>query len=138
MTPAQILAAYTWFDTTNCIQSDTTPSVMGIYEGNRQIAATGAAYANRLQVQVLGSDGMRMGGAPVTFTIAPASGGAGGSFAGTGATADAITDYNGVATAPLLTSGGSAGPFTVTATSGSAAATFTMYVGDVIFADGFE
>lgn len=63
--------------------------------------------------------GVPLSGATVTFTINPMSG-ATGTFAGGTTTATAPADANGVATAPALTAGATAGMFTVTASAARA------------------
>ncbi|MET4576460.1 hypothetical protein [Ottowia thiooxydans] len=69
----------------------------------------------------LTSGGTPVVGQSVTFT-APGSG-ASGTFAGN---PTVLTDSNGVATAPVLTSNGTVGSFTVTASSGLSTASFSL------------
>jgi hypothetical protein len=88
--------------------------------GDNQSTAAGTAFPTRLAATVTG--GVKktrpVPNTPVVFTV---SGGSA-SFSG-GATATATTGADGVATAPVLTAGTTPGPITVTARSGSGAAT---------------
>ena len=81
--------------------------------GTPQSATVGTAFATALQATVT-SDSLPVSGTTVTFT-APASG-AGATFGGL-ATATAITNASGVATAPALTANGQAGSYTITASA---------------------
>ncbi|MCL5885089.1 MAG: polysaccharide deacetylase family protein [Deltaproteobacteria bacterium] len=80
--------------------------------GTPQSAIVNTAFTTPLQATVTDS-GTPVGGVTVTFT-APGSG-AGGAFSGGSLTANAVTNSNGVATAPTLTANGQAGTYTVTA-----------------------
>jgi hypothetical protein len=91
--------------------------------GNNQSANTRQAFTTPLSVTVTDADGNPVPGATVTFTIVPATGGTA-DFGGTTQTASATTNSSGVATAPTLDAGSTAGPFTITATSGTGGATF--------------
>ncbi len=83
--------------------------------GSSQTATVGASFSTSLQVSVTDTYGNPVSGVSVTFT-APSSG-ASGSFAGTGNSATAITNAQGVATAPVLTANTKAGSFSVTASA---------------------
>jgi hypothetical protein len=134
MTPQELAAAYTLFDTTNCVQADTFPTLSATrLAGNRQAVTPGQVYSTLLRVQLTNADGTHPQGYPVTFTAVASSQGANGSFS---SAIDQVTSYDGVAIAPFLTSNTTVGTFTVTTNVG---ATFTLYVGDdVIFSDNFE
>ena len=81
--------------------------------GTPQSATISTAFAAALQATVKDSGGNLLSGVTVTFT-APASG-ATATFSGS-ATASAVTNSSGVATAPALTANSQAGGYTVTAT----------------------
>jgi uncharacterized protein (TIGR03437 family) len=81
-----------------------------VYGGSPQSTTVGQPFASLLQAQVTDAAGNPVGGVSVTFT-APASGPSG-TFAGV---ATAVTDANGLATAPRLTANNTVGSFTVTA-----------------------
>lgn len=110
--------------------------------GTPQNAATSATFTVNLGAKVFTQDTMSNGdgyggthsvttplsGITVTFTIVPGAGGAGGTFPSAATTATALSDMDGIATAPALTANGTAGTFTVTATAVGAVspATFTL------------
>ncbi len=72
------------------------------------------------QARVLDSGGRPLEGASVTFAVAQSAHGAGASFVGGGSQAVAVTDADGVATAPALVANTTSGDFTVTATAAGA------------------
>jgi hypothetical protein len=100
------------------------PTSLTVVAGTPQSATINTAFATALQVTVKDVGGNAVSGVTVTFT-APASG-ASGSFAGGGSTATAVTNAQGLATAPVLTANSTAGSFTVTAGTGSATAAFSL------------
>ena len=77
-------------------------------------------YPRPLQTRVTDANGNPVPGAPVSFTIAASDTGAGASFPGGTGQATEQADANGLATAPPLVAGRTAGTFTVTASSGGA------------------
>ena len=83
--------------------------------GDGQGAEVTKNFGSLLQVKAVDSQGRPVAGVIVTFTLP--SGGASGTFAGLGTTATAVTDVNGVATAPTLTANQVAGRFAVTASA---------------------
>ncbi|WP_433060120.1 zinc-dependent metalloprotease family protein [Dactylosporangium sp. CS-033363] len=92
--------------------------------GDGQSAAAGKTFAAPLVAQVVDAYGNPVAGATVTFTVA-----AGATFTPGGATSQAVTGSSGAATSAPLKAGTTAGPVTVTATTGTAtAATFTEMV----------
>ena len=95
------------------------PASMAATAGDGQGALIGTAFANPLQATVTDAYGNPVNHAMVTFT-APSSG-ASGTFAGGVTTATAQTDGSGVAQAPTLTAGATAGSFSVTAAVGGVA-----------------
>jgi adhesin/invasin len=99
----------------------------------KRSATVDSRYASPLQVKVIGADGTPVQGATVTFALG--SGGGNGSTAGAGATfvggtaqANATTDAAGIATSPRFTANGVAGTFTATASMADVAepVTFTL------------
>jgi hypothetical protein len=88
--------------------------------GTPQSTTVSTPFATPLQALVKDTNGNPLSGATVTFA-APASG-AGANFA-TGSTAMAVTNSNGVATAPTLTAGAQAGSYAVTASVAGVGAT---------------
>ncbi len=102
---------------------------IGASSGMRQSTDVGTTYADPLEVTVTDADGNPVQGVEVTFSAAQnASTGASGSFVGAGQSATVATDSEGVATSPLVEANGSAGAFTVTATTQglTAVAEFTL------------
>ena len=104
-----------------------SPAVVTIDTGNNQSATAGQQFATPLSVTVTDANGNPVFGAMVTFSIAAGTGGTA-NFGGTAQTATATTDSSGVATAPALYAGTSAGPVMVTATSGTGQTTFVETV----------
>jgi hypothetical protein len=80
--------------------------------GTPQSTAVNTAFGTALQATVRDSGNAPLSGVTVTFT-APGSG-ASANFSGL-TTATAVTDSNGIATAPALTANGTIGSYTVTA-----------------------
>ncbi len=102
---------------------------IGASSGTHQSTDVGTTYADPLEVKVTDADRNPVQGAEVTFSAAQsASTGASGSFVGAGQSATVSTDSDGVAASPLVEANGSAGTFTVTATTQglTAAAEFTL------------
>ena len=83
--------------------------------GTPQATRINTPFAANLQALVRDGGGDPVAGAIVTFQL-PASG-ASGTFPGNLISANALTDVNGVATAPAVTANGVAGSITATATS---------------------
>jgi Bacterial Ig-like domain (group 1) len=81
--------------------------------GTPQSAAIGTTFVTDLQATVKDSQGNLVNGATVTFTAPPT--GAGGAFSGS-ATATAVTNAGGIATAPDFTANNQVGGYTVVAT----------------------
>ncbi len=82
--------------------------------GSGQSTSVGTSFATALQVTATDDLSNLMSGATVTFTATSVNG-ASGTFAGGGNTATAITNAQGVATAPVFTANGNGGQYTVTA-----------------------
>lgn len=90
-------------------------------------ATVDTRYPWLLQARLLDSTGQPIEGATVTFAIAPADNGATATFLGGIAQATALTDANGMATAPPLIANKTAGTFTATATAaGSPPSQYTL------------
>ena len=102
-TMANILNRFIGLNTTSISATGGTP----------QSAVINSAYATALQATVKDASSNPLSGVTVTFT-APGSG-ASGTFVGS-ATATAVTNASGIATAPAFTANAVAGGFTVTAT----------------------
>ena len=100
-------------------------TTVSVTSGMNQAATAGAPFADRLSATVTDALGNMVPGVGVTFTIASGSA----SFPPTAKTTTVLTNAVGLATAPVLTAGKTAGPVTVTASSGSAVpATFNETV----------
>ena len=93
--------------------SQTGPSISAT-AGTPQSATVNTAFTTALQATVKDANNNLLSGVTVTFT-APASG-ASAAFSGS-ATATAVTNASGIATAPALTANGQAGSYTVTASA---------------------
>jgi hypothetical protein len=91
--------------------------------GNGEAAAVATAFAP-LQVTVTDAFGNPIPGASVTFTATAGAGGASATIAGSGT---ATTNAQGIATAPTVTAGHTAGSFTISASvPGASPAIFTL------------
>ena len=104
-------------------QSADVASTIAKTAGDNQSAPLSTTFGTGLQVTLTDSNSNPVTGATVTFNVVPGTSGAGGTFTGS---ASATTDANGLATAPALTANSIPGQFTVTASSGSLSATFTL------------
>jgi hypothetical protein len=105
--------------------SSTNPAAITATAGTLQSVPVNTAYGAALQATVVSGSNAPMSGVTVTFT-APSTGPTG-TFGGS-ATATAVTNASGVATATGLTANGQAGSFTVTASTTGVAtsATFSL------------
>lgn len=74
-------------------------------------------YRSSLQARLLDAGGQPIEGAAVTFAVTAADNGAAANFLGGTGQATALTDVNGIATAPPLVANKTAGSFTATATA---------------------
>src|SRR6266540_5730250 len=115
--PAQLVVEFT---------PTSPPTALAVAAGNGQSAATGTAFAVALAARATDAGGNPVSGVTVTFA-APTSG-ASGTFAGTGATAEASTGADGIATAPTFTATSTTGSYQVAATTAgvSTPATFAL------------
>src|SRR5687768_9719454 len=108
------------------VLTPSSPASLAASAGTPQSTPTNSAFPTALRVTVRDTNSNLLSGVTVTFT-APASG-ATARFSGS-ATATAVTDASGVATAPTLTANATAGSYTVIGTvsgvSGSAAFSLT-------------
>jgi len=90
-------------------------------------ATVDSRYRSSLQVRLLDANGQAIEGATVTFAIVPADNGAAANFLGGTGQATALTDANGLATAPPLVANKTAGRFTATAIAlGAQPAQYTL------------
>jgi protocatechuate 3,4-dioxygenase beta subunit len=80
-------------------------------------ATVDTRYRSSLQARLLAAGGQPIEGATVTFAITAADNGAAANFLGGSSQAIALTDANGLATAPPLIANKTAGSFTATATA---------------------
>jgi len=80
-------------------------------------ATVSTRYRSLLQARLLDATGQPIEGATVTFAITGADNGATANFLGATGQATALTDANGLATAPPLIANKTAGSFTATATA---------------------
>jgi uncharacterized repeat protein (TIGR01451 family) len=95
--------------------------------GNNQSANTGQAFGTPLSVTVTDADGNPVPDTTVTFSIVSGTGGSA-NFGSSGQTVTETTNASGVATAPTLDAGSTAGAVAVTATAGTGSATFVETV----------
>ncbi len=112
--------------TNNFVLTNTagTPANVAINAGNNQQALINATFVTNLQVTVTDQYGNPVPNAAVTFA-APSSG-ASGSFQGGGNSIGINASASGVATAPNFTANATGGQYTVSATSGTAKANFSL------------
>ena len=116
--------------------SNTTVGAVALAQassGSGQSAVVGTAFAEPLSVLVQDAYGGPVAGAQVSFVVVSAQG-AGASFLGGAATAQATTNAQGQATSPPLTAGATSGSFSVTATvasGGTVAASATFRLTDL-------
>jgi streptogramin lyase len=94
--------------------------------GIGQEATVGTPFGTLLETQVTDSMGNPVAGATITFTETDGSAGAGGFFPGGASTATAFTNAEGLAIAPVLTAGHTAGAFSVTAAVGDLSTAFDL------------
>lgn len=112
--------------TSNPFDISAVTQSIAISSGNPQSTQVNTNFSAPLSVLVT-SGGNPVSGAPVTFTVIPAPGGASAAFPG-GSSETQTTGSLGVATSNTLTANGTPGTFTVTATVAGAAspATFAL------------
>src|SRR5579864_3470881 len=92
------------------------PSAIAATSGTSQDATVDTQYAQALQARVADANGDAVQGAVVSFSVVPGPTGANASFLG-GGPASAVTDSNGLATAPPLLAGATPGKFSATAST---------------------
>ncbi len=101
------------------------PASVSVVAGSNQAGTAGAPFDTRLAVTVSDSYANPVSGVSVTFTVTSGSA----SFPGGAKSSVAVSTSAGVATAPVLTAGKTAGPVTVTASApGAVPATFNETV----------
>jgi hypothetical protein len=111
------------------ILDDDSPASIVPASGDSQSAILGAAFATPLAVNVSNANGHLVQGVSVTFT-AP-DGGARGTFPGGQASVTVVTDANGLAVAPALTSNAIAGSSIVTAQAGGLATIVEFHLSNI-------
>jgi hypothetical protein len=108
--------------------SPNPPNTLTLVAGTPQTAPLEAAFATGLQVALANSDGCPVTGAagvPVTFSAPP--GGASGLFSSSGSSAVTVGgDATGTAAAPTFTANGTAGSYTVVASSQYGSVSFSL------------
>lgn len=109
--------------------SPNPPNELAVMAGTPQTAILGTAFATNLQVAVTNTNGCpvttAVAGTPVTFSAPP--GGASGLFSASGSSTVTVgSDASGVAAAPLLTADGTAGGYTVRASSAYGSVSFSL------------
>ncbi len=99
--------------------STTTPTTTALQltSTHDPSATVDSRYRSSLQARLLDANGQPIEGATVTFAITAADNGAAANFLGGTSQATALTDANGLATAPPLIANKTAGTFTATATA---------------------
>jgi protocatechuate 3,4-dioxygenase beta subunit len=113
--------------TSNC-PSPNPPNQLTLVAGTPQTTTLDTAFASGLQVALTNSDGCPVtnaAGVPVTFS-APAAGASGRFSASNSNTVTVGADASGNVTAPTFTANGSAGSYTVTASSQYGAVSFSL------------
>ena len=100
------------------------PAALADYAGNQQTAPAESTFSTPFAVQTTGF-GNAVTGITVNFT-APATG-ASGIFSGEGLVGTAVSGLNGIATAPYFTANTFAGPYTVTASTGTSTMAFATF-----------
>jgi streptogramin lyase len=108
-------------------QSGDTAAIIVKTAGTAQSTPCGQLFGTALQVRVKDSAGNPVEGAAVTFTVAPGTTGATGTFSSS-PPMPILTNASGLAIAPALTAGNLVGNFNVTATTGGLSARFTLTV----------
>ncbi len=107
------------------IQQGDTPATITKAGGDGQSVIGPQQFPAPLQVSVTGAGGNPLQGAAVTYQVTSGNTGAGASFV-SGTTAVVSTDATGAGVAPLLTSNGTPGVFSVIASVGTLQASFTL------------
>jgi protocatechuate 3,4-dioxygenase beta subunit len=113
--------------TSNC-PSPNPPNQLTLVAGTPQTATLDAAFASGLQVALSNSNGCAVTGAagvPVTFS-APAAGASGRFSTSNSDTATVGADTSGTVAAPTFTANGTAGSYTVTASSPYGSVSFAL------------
>ena len=106
-------------------QNGDAPAGLAKTAGDGQSTPVGQPFPVLLQVTVTDAAGNPLQGAAVTFSIAPGSNGAGGTFSAA-PPMPVSTDGNGNATAPALTANSIAGQFTVIASVNGLTVSFSL------------
>jgi hypothetical protein len=115
------------------IVDDDSPASIAPASGDNQSAILGATFSTPLAVNVRNANGHLIQGVSVTFSVPP--GGASGTFPAGQSSVMVITDANGCATAPALTSSATAGSYIVTAQAAGLTAIAEFHLADVYGVD---
>ncbi|HWX09380.1 MAG TPA: Ig-like domain-containing protein, partial [Gaiellaceae bacterium] len=102
---------------TYALDNHATTTTLELTSTRDLTATANSRYRSSLQARLLDANGQPIEGATVTFAITAADNGAAASFLGGTSQATALTDANGLATAPPLIADKTAGSFTATATA---------------------
>jgi protocatechuate 3,4-dioxygenase beta subunit len=102
---------------TYTLDNHATTTALRLTSTHDSRATVDSRYRSSLQARLSDAGGQPIEGATVTFAITAADNGAAASFLGGTSQATALTDGNGLATAPPLIANKTAGSFTATATA---------------------
>jgi protocatechuate 3,4-dioxygenase beta subunit len=105
---------------TYTLDNHATTTMLQTTSTRARSATVDTRYRSSLQARLVDAGGQPLEGATVTFAIAPADNGAAATFLGGTNQATAVTDVDGLATAPPLVANKTAGSFTATATAAGA------------------
>jgi adhesin/invasin len=110
-----VVASAAGLSTTFTLTNIDPPSSIVAFGGVSQSTEIGTMFGTPLQAEVLDSAGVPLANALVTFAVTT---GAGGQTATFSASASALTNAQGIATAPALTANGQLGAYTASASVG--------------------
>jgi uncharacterized repeat protein (TIGR01451 family) len=116
-------SAATASDTATVIQ---VPASVTIDTGNNQSATIDTAFAATLSVTVKDAGSVVIPSSNVTFTATTGSNGQSGTFSNSTNTIQIATNASGIASAGTFTANSKVGAYSVSATAGSASATFSL------------
>ena len=102
---------------TYALDNHATAAALQVTSARDPKATVDTRYRSSLQARLLDANGQPIEGATVTFAITAADNGAAATFLGGTGQATALTDADGVATAPALVANRTAGTFAATATA---------------------
>ena len=123
LTHTSLATAATATDTATVIQ---VPASVIVNAGNNQSATIGNAFVTALSVTVKDANSVVIPSYTVTFTASTGSNGQSGIFSNSTNTIQVATNGSGIASPGTFTANGRVGSYTVSATAGSASATFNL------------